>query len=74
MTDNKELLDELKVKYPKVINMTYTELGIFLEDLGFHTDWVSLGEAHDYLGGYKNEKRDSKFRKDIDERWKKVFG
>lgn len=58
MTKNKKLLDDLKKKLPNIDKLTYIELGILLENLGFHTDWVSLEEAHDYLGKYENDDRD----------------
>jgi len=66
MTDNKELLDELKKIYPKITKLTYIELGILLNRLGIGPlDFISLGNAHDYLGGYKNEKRDKELTDEI---------
>lgn len=65
-TRNKDILDTLIKGFPRVKKMTYIELGIFLEKIfPYQLDWVSLGEAHDYLGGYKNEKRDNKIKKEI---------
>ena len=64
--ENKRILNKIKKDFPKISKMTYLELGIFLgKILGKTPDWVSLGEAHDYLGGYKNEDRDRKIKDEI---------
>jgi len=65
--NNKEILDELVIDTPKIKKMTYIELGIFLQALNLDIDWISLGEAHDYLGGYVNEGRDMKIKQEINE-------
>ena len=67
--NNKKILDELVKLDPSVKKMTYIELGIFLSEIFDNVDWVSLGEAHDYLGGYKNEKRDNQIKSEIRDRY-----
>lgn len=65
--NNKEILDHLVSVNPIVKQLTYIELGIFLDILDYHTDFVSLVEAHEYLGSYKNEEIDSKIKQLLDE-------
>ena len=76
--NNKQIIDRfVKIGRKHKLNlkeMTYIELGIFLQSMDFKIDWVSLGDAHEYLGGYENEERDNKLKKEIEERHKKVFG
>jgi len=65
--ENKEILDDLIRKSKGAVKkLTYIELGIFLGDIGFDADWVSLGDAHDYLGGYENESEDSEIKTALD--------
>lgn len=60
MTDNKGLLDDLIKKNARIKNLTYMQLGIFLNMIKVgEIDWISLSEAHDYLGGYINEEEDT---------------
>jgi hypothetical protein len=66
MTDNKELLDNLIEENCRVKELTYIELGMFLTTFGYKVDWISLAEAHVYLGGYKNDDRDNKIKSLLD--------
>ena len=66
--NNKAIIDRLHGILKNLHKLTYIELGILLGNLDFDTEWVSLGEAHDYLGGYENGERDklTKLVLDID--------
>ena len=61
--NNKEILDDLVRENPKVKELTYIELGILLNVMGFNIDWARLSDAHEYLGGYGNEEKDKAIKK-----------
>ena len=64
--NNKNIIDRLHKQLKNLHKLTYIELGILLGNLDFDTEWVSLGEAWDYLGSYENEKRDKKTKAVLD--------
>jgi len=45
---NTAAIDELEAK-SSIKEMTYLELGKFLTSLGWHIDWVILGNIYEYL-------------------------
>ena len=53
--NDKRTLDEMVENGDGIENLTYLQLGKLLTELGWHIDWVILGNIYEYLDQYREE-------------------